>query len=171
MSNVTPVSQWKQKGQPTPLELPSGNTCLVRPVGMDAFIKQGIIPNTLLGLVQKSLKAGTAEEMDDLDEFTAEALEDPEKLQSIFEVADSVTVYCVVEPPVHPVPTDRDAREADLLYVDEIDLDDKLFIFNFAVGGSRDLEAFRQQTAGGVGPVPDLQQVSVSTQQSTVSGE
>jgi len=155
MSNVTPISQWKIKNKPTPLELPSGNTCLVQPVGMQAFITQGMIPNSLLGIIQKSLKAGQAGQADDLDmdEFMAEALQDPEKLRSIFDIADSVTVYCVVEPQVHPVPTDANARDPELLYVDEIDLDDKLFIFQYAVGGTRDLEPFRQATAGSVGPV------------------
>lgn len=156
MSQVTPVSQWKQKKEPVPLELPSGNTCLVRPVGMQAFLKQGFIPNSLLGIVQAGLKAGeTGKPAEiDTDALMAEALADPEKLQDIFDIADSVTVYCVVEPPVHPIPEDN-LREEDKLYVDELDLDDKMFIFQFAVGGSRDLEPFRQATGSGMGPVSD----------------
>lgn len=31
------------------------------------------------------------------------------------------------------------------IYASQIDLDDKAFIFNFVVGGTRDLEAFRRQ--------------------------
>lgn len=157
MSNVTPVSQWKKKTEPVPLDLPSGNTCLVQPVGMEAFIKQGFIPNSLLPIVQKSLAAGEAGRPDEINagEMMAEALQDPEKLRDIFDVADAVTVYCVVEPKVHPVPEDDSSREEDKLYVDEIDFDDKMFIFQYAVGGSRDLEAFRAATAADVGPVAD----------------
>lgn len=169
MSNVTPVSEWKKKSGPTPLDLPSGNTCLVQPVGMDAFLKQGFIPNSLLGIVQKALAAGEAQKLDEIntDEMMAQALQDPEKLQGIFDVADSVTVYCVVEPRVYPVPTDTTVpREEDKLYVDEIDMDDKLFIFNFAVGGSRDLEAFRQGTTVGVGSVPVGDSVQLPAEQS-----
>jgi hypothetical protein len=133
---------------------------------MDVFIKQGFIPNSLMDIVMKSLAAGEAGKADeiDTDELMAEAMEDPEKLQGIFEVADAVTVYCVVEPQVLPTPTDTILREEDKLYVDEIDMDDKLFIFNFAVGGSRDLEPFRAATSGGVGSVPIVDIVQLPTE-------
>jgi hypothetical protein len=171
---VTSVSQWKQKSplKPIPLELPSGNTCLVRPVGMDAFLKQGLIPNSLLGIVSKALAAGEAGKAGDLDmgEFMSEALQDPEKLRSIFDVADAATVYCVLEPRVEPIPEEDPAggvavRDPEKLYVDEIDLDDKLFIFNFAVGGTRDLEAFRQATTSGVGSMALSDLVQLPTEQ------
>jgi hypothetical protein len=169
MSNVTPVSEWKKKSEPHPLDLPSGNTCLMQPVGMDVFIKQGFIPNSLLAIVQKALAAGEAGKADELDmsEFMAEALVDPEKIRDIFQVADAVTVYCVVEPRVYPVPTDSVLREEDKLYVDEIDLDDKLFIFNVAVGGTKDLEPFRAATAAGVGSVPLVNNVQLPPEQSS----
>jgi hypothetical protein len=36
-------------------------------------------------------------------------------------------------------------RDGDLLYSDEVSLDDRIFIMNFAVGGTRDLETFHQE--------------------------
>jgi hypothetical protein len=78
-------------------------------------------------------------------------------------MADNVTIYCVVEPMVNPLPADG-VRNDDLLYVDEIDLEDKLFILNFGVGGSRDLEAFRLATDGGVGSVPASTDVQLPAQ-------
>lgn len=164
MSPVTPVSEWKQGKGPVPLELPSGNTCLVQPVGMEAFIKQGFIPNSLLPLVQQSLQGKNISDAD-TDKLMSTALQDPEKLRDIFDVADAVTVYCVVEPQVHPAPTDESLREEDKLYVDELDLDDKMFIFNFAVGGSRDLEAFRTATVATVGTVPNVDNVQLPPEQ------
>jgi hypothetical protein len=38
-----------------------------------------------------------------------------------------------------------DDRDADTMYADEVDFNDKVFIFNFAVGGTRDLERFRSE--------------------------
>jgi hypothetical protein len=163
MSQVTPVSAWKKKLEPVPLELPSGNTCLVQPVGMEVFLKQGFIPNSLMGVVQQGLKAGEPGKLGEVetDELMTEALQDPEKLQDIFNVADAVTVYCVIEPKVHPAPTDENLRKEDELYVDEIDMDDKMFIFQFAVGGSRDLEPFRAATSAALESVSGSDRVQL----------
>lgn len=39
----------------------------------------------------------------------------------------------------------EDDRDPDFLYAAEVDFMDKMFIFNYAVGGTRDLERFRQE--------------------------
>jgi hypothetical protein len=153
---VTSVSDWKATNKPEPLELPSGNVALVKPAGMEAFLSAGMIPNSLLKIVTKALEAGQAQKADELDmaQIFAEIADDPAKLQSVFELADNATVYCVIEPKVNPLPQQGEDRDEALLYVDEVDAEDKLFIMNFAMGGTRALEPFREATSGGVGPVP-----------------
>jgi hypothetical protein len=165
MSEVTSVREWKAKSDPFPLELPSGKTCLARPVGIEAFLKAGVIPNSLMKVITKALGENPTAADTDLTELMSGLSDNPDMLQDVFAMADNVTIYCVVEPMVNPLPTDGTPRNDDLLYVDEIDLEDKLFILNFGVGGSRDLEAFRIATSGGVGSVPASTDVQLPPQQ------
>lgn len=90
--------------------------------------------------------------------------------EDVFRLMDSfdkITEMCVLEPKVkwhkrevrgadghikrddkeHPVleVIPQDERDEDVLYTDIVDMDDKMFIFNYVVGGSTDLEQFRQE--------------------------
>lgn len=176
MTNVTSASEWKKNRKQQELKLPSGNTCLVKPVGLDALLQQGNIPNSLLDIVQTALAKGKAGRADEIDEsqLLANLMGDQDKIKDVFEMADVVTAACVLEPSVRfhrytqqdliagqcsaeqvGVVIPDDQRSDDILYTDEVDLDDKMFIMQFAVGGTRDLERFREATAPGVGAVPE----------------
>jgi hypothetical protein len=73
----------------------------------------------------------------------------------MLEVADGIVVDCVKDPKVDPVPKEEDPeaeeydadfkRDPDKLYVDEVMMDDKFFIFAYVTTGAKDLEPFRQQ--------------------------
>ena len=54
-------------------------------------------------------------------------------------------VQCSVEPKVHPAPEDEADRDDDLLYPDDIEDMDKMFVFQWVSGGTTDLETFRQR--------------------------
>lgn len=158
---VTTAKGWKRGIAAHDLEVPSGNVARVRREPMQAFITKGIIPNSLLTIVQKAVDTG--QEVDfKLDELTTE------QILEMMSLLDAVIVECVEAPQVHPVPywTDDNAvagecapeevgkviplvqRNQDLLFVDEVDMEDKNFIFQWVVGGTADLAAFRsQQTA------------------------
>ena len=144
---ATQASAWKGKKRGEPLDLPSGNTALVRAVGMQTFMQQGYIPNSLMSTVQEAITKGKAPDLSKV-EVT------PQALQEMAEMMDRVCVYCIVEPKVLPVPADEDERDEESLYIDEVDLADKTFIFQFAVGGTRDLEKFREGLPEGVGALP-----------------
>jgi len=136
---TTSASDWKKKKNfGVELRVPSGNVCLVRPVGLEAFISQGLIPNALMPIIQESMKTGESPEL-------TEDMVSAEMMAAMVKLFDSVTVYVVQQPTVHPAPKPGEEREEDLLYVDEVDLSDKMFIFNFAVGGTRSLEGFREE--------------------------
>lgn len=158
----TSANEWKQKASVgTLVTVPSGNTVRVRTPGMQVFMAQGVIPNGLMPLLKEAMKQGQG-----IPEEAAEAMvDDPEKINEILELADAVSLYCFVEPQLHEPPThlvevEEDgelkeirqvvplgdsARDENLLYVDEVDLNDKLFVFQFAVGGSAKLEQFRTE--------------------------
>jgi hypothetical protein len=148
-SGLTPTSAsaWKAKSsQGFELEVPSGNVALVRTVGMQAFLDKGLIPNSLREIAMESIKGKAAPELriENLDE---------EQIINMMSLFDSVTVYCVIQPEVVPVPLDeegnpippRDREDVDALYVDDVDLQDKMFIFQFACGGTRNVEQFREE--------------------------
>lgn len=53
----------------------------------------------------------------------------------------------------HEDESDEDSEEDPVIYVDDVDLEDKMFLMNYVVGGSRDLATFREatsQTLGGL---------------------
>lgn len=137
---ITTIAQWKG-AQGIDLELPSGNVCKVkRGRGIQVFIKQGRIPNSLLNIIQKSMRDG---------EVAPESLQTiattPEMISDMVRMVDDVTVEMVLEPKVQKAPMNEDDRRDDLLYVDEVDLDDKMFIFQWATSGAKDLETFRSR--------------------------
>lgn len=52
-------------------------------------------------------------------------------------------------------------RDNGLLYADEVDLQDRIFIMNYAVGGTRDLERFRSEHGESVARISDVQDLEV----------
>lgn len=172
--NVTSVEDWKRDSAATgaalkELHVPSGKTALVRAPGLQAFMAMGFVPNSLMAIIKDQLdknsgknKMSAAAEKKLMSEMWDTITNDPQKLQDMFGLVDKCVVYCVNKPPVHPVPMktitveedgevieklvpDDDARDPNKLYVDEVDLEDKFFIFNFACGGTRDYEQFRNE--------------------------
>lgn len=178
-TTVSTAKSWKgkRKNAPVDLNLPSGNTCLVRRTGMLAFLQSGLIPNSLLGLVQDAMdKASKGKSMSKKDEqkMLDDLMADPTKLAEMFSMIDRVTVDVVVEPPVRMgVWTQQDQlaglcdeadvgqiieeddRDEDTLYVDEVDDEDKWAIYNFVVGGTDDFESFREEAAERLAAVDD----------------
>jgi len=150
-ASPTSASQWKKKAvSGTLVVVPSGNQCLIRTPGMQVFLRNGVIPNGLQAFIQDAMKRGAVQ-----DDAVAEMLNTPEKLQEISDLADQITVYCCIEPKVAPTPLDEDGdplpldsddRDPEVLYVDEMDFSDKMFIFSAAVGGPTDLEKFRSES-------------------------
>jgi hypothetical protein len=178
----TPVNQWKKGAgaRAVDVELPSGHVAKLRQIPMPQLLADGIFPDSLQGYIRKAIGQETEakpaaptdhkpkkskKSQGDLiskDEM-AELMSDPAKLSDMFSVFDKVTLLAVVEPKVEPVPQNEEDRSDDLLYVDEVDIEDKTFIFQFCVGGSKDLDRFRTESAsamGGVADIPELPDAS-----------
>lgn len=157
---VTPAAEWKKPSKGVELEVPSGNVALVRPVGMQAFLQKGIVPNSLRDIAMEAISGKKPAPQMKMDGMS------PEKIEDMLTLFDSVTCYCVIEPKVTPVPMDTivhpaddkhdgfweetrvipvESRDPEKLYVDEVNLDDKIFIFQFACGGTRSVEQFREE--------------------------
>jgi hypothetical protein len=162
---------WKRsKGED--LELPSGNIALVKRPGMLEFIKKGIVPDTLMPTVDEAVRKGKGLPPNQATDL----LKDPAKLAAMEEMTDRVLCAVVVDPAVtfhkRQVEGNEDEwedipeedRDENLLYSDEVDLEDKMFIFQYAVGGTRDLERFREESGLSMGGVRPEQESGGSTE-------
>ena len=124
------------------LRVPSGQLCLVRRPGMEGLMKSGVLHNvdSLSQIVnEKHLKGAKGKGEIDM----ASLMEDKEGLDEVMTVIDKVICHCVVKPEIHRPPNDVTLRQTGVIYADMVDLVDKMAIFNFVVGGTRDMESFR----------------------------
>lgn len=151
------------------LTVPSGQLCLVRRPGMEGLMKAGVLRNvdSLSQIVnEKHLmrvkgkgKAPATEEIN-----ISSLLGDDTALEEVTNVIDKVVAHCVVKPEIHRAPNDVTLRQKGVVYTDMVDLVDKMFIFNFVVGGTRDLESFRNGLDAAVGGVEAVEGVPVQAE-------
>ena len=163
---VTSAKTWKKNSGAVAhdVEMPSGNVARVKIPGLPTLMAQGLIADSLMPMVNKAIeqgKSGKAKKASKTtDQEIAQLMQDPRKFEDMMDTFDKVTVACVVEPKVvyykytednapEPDLVDQvipeDERDDEILYSDEVDMDDKSFLFNLVSGGTRDLETFRRQ--------------------------
>lgn len=177
-----PEQRWRKANEGTDLTVPSGQTCRARRVDLRVLLKTGRIPNSLRPIIDKAMQ-GIETPTEDLAKGV---LDDPTKMDEMWEMIDLVLVDSILIPkflrapvPVpeddegRPLPKDKrdrpkgatyeDERDPELNYVDEIDDFDKMYIFNWAVGGSSDLDKFREESAAHVGRVHAVAEGALSS--------
>lgn len=138
------------------LVVPSGQTCLVRRPGLEGLLKAGVLRNldTLSAIVdQKHLKKTAKGAPPKVN--VSSLMSDEKALSDIMLAVDKVVSFCVVKPEVHLTPDDETRRKPGLVYADMVGIEDKMFIFNYVVGGTRDLETFRAGLDESLGSVAD----------------
>lgn len=191
MATPTSASEWKAKSTGIELELPSGNVCLVKRVGIERILSSGIIPDELTAIAVKTIKAqdhrapgGEESKSKDLDNAEiASLLKDTDQIATLLGSFDRIAAMCVVQPTLlwhrreaidpatgqlkrddkgKPVLEDIPVqdRDADVLYTDDVDMQDKMFIYNFVVGGTADLEQFRKEHGEGLAALQSGQDVA-----------
>lgn len=157
------------------------NVVLVRIPDPTAFIAMGLLDSmdslsAVVGLKIGEIDASgkpSAKQAAEIKKLT----EQKDALMAGLDMIDKVVEWMVVSPQViRPVlrdlkgkpildkegketPLGPDERDDALLYTDDVDLDDRMFLLNFAMGGTRDLETFReghQKIVDAVAAVPEL---------------
>lgn len=109
---ATSARNWKKPSN-FEIELPSGNTCLVKKPGMEKLLAAGILPDALTPLAVEAVTKASGpkapqdhkkkkdEEENELDpEIMKKFLEKEGALEEIFMSFDRVTAMCVVAPKV-----------------------------------------------------------------------
>jgi len=130
----------------TELTLPSGNVCLARRPGLDTFLKNKQVPNALLPFITQAMQAAKGGKREG-NPVNLNDLADLDTLAEISSFNDIVLCATVFQPKVYLPPEDGDDRDETKLYADEVDELDRQFVFQWAVGGSADLEKFRKELA------------------------
>lgn len=154
------------------LEVPSGQVCLVRKSSVTTLMAAGVIHSmdSLTAFVDAELIApaeGKRPPKKPTGATNAQALEmlnDPKKFTELVHLLDRVTTHIVLQPHIEMTPNDKTRRKDDVVYADQVDLEDKLFIFQYAVGGLEDVQQFRQGADEAVGGVDAVAQVGSSTE-------
>lgn len=159
-SNISTPTNWR-KGRGTELTLPSENVALLRRPDLREFLAGGKIPDSLAPIVKSAMSGKTTEQIRKEEEQRAQ--EDPDAMAGYLEFVDYVVLRATLQPPLRGVPTDDegqeiplDERDQEYLYVDEVDFEDKVAIFEWAVGGHVDLEPFREEEVESVADVSDV---------------
>jgi hypothetical protein len=174
------AAEWRAKtSSAQDIEVPSGNIALIRRVGPEAFLDSGNIPDALTPIIEESVRDAKGLR----PEKAAELMNDPGMMPKAVGMMNMVVCSAVVEPHVESVPPcticegrqqpwddvhlDRshegyhvyaeEDRDPEALYIDEVDFEDKVFIFNYAVGGTADLERFRKEQASSMAAVLAVQ--------------
>lgn len=164
---ATSKADWKGRVAPEgeALTLPSGNVALVRRPGPEALLTQGFMPDTLGAIVQEAIQSKKGMSKKQIDAIG----KDPKQLSEMLDAVDRVCSTVVVEPELFwHKDFVRDAegnetgefrvlpaheRDPEAFYTDEVDIADRMHIFQFALGGTRKWERFREESGFGVGPV------------------
>jgi hypothetical protein len=186
---ATKARNWKGKKESGNIELalPSENTALVRRLQPEAFLTSGMIPDVLSDMVQKAIRSkkglppdATKQILDDpkklrsamqmMDEITCYVVVEPKcemPPRCAHDMGDKICdEYFDTNDDRHQDERHPDyhaftegERDGDTLYVDEVSAEDKNFIFQFAMGGTADVERFRQELSGGMAGLPGGQNV------------
>lgn len=127
----TPQDFKKKRQVGIMLDLPSGLSIKVRSVDLVSLVVSGKIPNALLATVQGHLDGVDPETTEQEATKMAEKMS-PEELAEVFSVMDTLVVAMAMEPKIHPAPSDEASRSDELVYVDELEGEDKLFMFNWS---------------------------------------
>lgn len=137
----------KKKRSGKLIELPSGAWVKAKGVDLTSFVKEGKIPNALLGIINDALKSGEEMSMESLQE---DGDLDLDTIRDMYEMIDAIVMKIVLDPVIHPVPDNEADRSEELLYLDEFEDEDKLYLFNWSQGAVTDLESFRKEQRDGM---------------------
>lgn len=136
------ASAFKKRATGRMLHLPSELVVKAKRVELQTFILSGNVPNPLMETVSAALAKGQKADipaMMGVDEGKI----DLDMINDMYEMVNRVVVASVLEPKVHYAPEEGEDRDDDLLYVDEVEDEDKMFIFQWATGGTDDVATFR----------------------------
>jgi len=171
-------------GKRTFLTFPSGQTGYATPIGLQGVMEAGLIgeADSLTAFVGREYvrKVRGAKGKPDGEELDTKLLmKSPDALKKIVKLVDAVVPLTMVEPVVlchyevlNPGTPEEDTRMIpqservpDGIYTDMIGIEDKMFLFHFAVSAVKDAESFREASQDALGDLADGEGVPDHTEQ------
>lgn len=160
---VSDASAFKKRTQGIVLTLPSGLTIRAKRVELQTFILQGNIPNPLMDVVSEALSKGQKADIPSMVGVD-EGRIDLDMVNDMYDMVNKVVAASFIEPKVHPLPGPDEERDDDLLYVDEVDDEDKMFVMQWATGGTDDIATFREEARADMDALAKIQSSELSPQ-------
>lgn len=158
------------------LTVPSGELCRVRrAVGPDVLVKLGIMDqlDSLSAIVSTDHVARVQGLPQLTDKQLIEMATNSKAIDKFMGVMDRVVCHIVVEPRLTlPFTTiegeDKwiplDDRDPEVLYVDDVDLQDRMFLLNYALSGVKEWESFRKESDETVERLGRLTEIADTTE-------
>lgn len=123
---------------------PSGQRCRVKKAQIQQLLQMGILDsvNSLSGVVDLEVIA-KAQGLPPIDQIK-ELSKNQDKMNALFEVIDKAVCYAVEMPKLWPVPAEGEERVVGRVYIDSVDLRDRIAIFEKVFGAISAMKPFRQ---------------------------
>lgn len=146
-AQVSTASDFKKRKRGTPLPLPTGLVVVARRVDVKDFIFNNYdVPNPLMEKMMAALDKGKKADVAKMVGVDGGDI-DLDMIRDMYEMVDTVVREVVVEPKVHPNPEPGEPEDEDLVYCRDFDDEDKMFLFQWATGGTADIASFRGELA------------------------
>jgi len=179
-SRYAPTSWGQNANALEDLELPSGQLCLARRLGPTKMLEMGLLDKfDILGSIMQrnhidrvdNPAKSTTETDAEIIAMAKSVMADPAKLIEMLGMIDNIVRAAVVEPKLSPEPNEAEGEtyEVGKAYVSWIDEDDKMFIFQWCMGGSKDLERFRSGLTASMASLANVEGVPTDTSGDPVS--
>lgn len=154
----------RHRDQGEPLTLPSGAEIMVRRVPLLDLMRHEMIPhpiaNIVMGLVNEGARARQQGRQPSAAQAAAASrangqkildavMDDP--LKNVEAVGSATLILCSVD----PVFVQGEPQADNEVSVADVDLADKVFVWNWITGSSTDVESFRGETTLAVAVAPD----------------
>lgn len=142
------------------LHLPSGQLCLVKRVGIEGLLQAGVIHDIdpLQKLVREHEDRVQGKDAPDANQQMMEILKDDTQIASLIHLLNRVLCYVVEKPNVQMAPNDVTKRVDGVVYTDSVELEDKLYILTWTIGGAEKVAQFRkeyEESLGGLQSEPE----------------
>lgn len=93
-------------------------------------------------------------------EIIANAMKMADNFGKMEIMVNKICIVGVIDPKLYEIPRDENARQAGLMYIDEVPWDDRMELFG-VIFDSEGLTDFREEQEPGVGDVADVQDVQL----------
>lgn len=156
------ISAFKKRTKGVPLPLPSGLIVHAKRVELQTLVVQGNVPNPLMEVVSEAIAKG---ENADIGKMVGvdEGEIDLDMVRDMFDMVEKVCMESITQPKIHNTPALGEERMDDLLYIDEVDSEDKMFIYQWACGGTSDVATFREEARADMATLAEKQGAKAAT--------